>query len=168
MATEDTWRPPNAWCPETRYWHAADDQATEDEVTELAAAFIRALQPETAVETGTWTGRTTRAIGAALARNGHGNLHAVESNPSLAEQARQACAGLPVTVITGDSLSWEPPDGIGSASTLPFRRGTGTTGALSFNDPKGEIGKSAEVSGGPPMGCSPPAPAYGMYRWPRV
>ena len=115
MATEDTWRPPNAWCPETRYWHAADDQATEDEVTELAAAFIRALQPETAVETGTWTGSTTRAIGAALARNGHGHLHAVEANPSLAEQARQACAGLPVTVITGDSLSWEPPDGIGFA-----------------------------------------------------
>jgi predicted O-methyltransferase YrrM len=115
MPTEDTWRPPSEWCPATRYWHADDDQATELEVTELVAAFVRALQPETAAETGTWTGQTTKAIGTALARNGHGHLHAVEINPSLAEQARQLCAGLPVTVITGDSLTWEPPPGIGFA-----------------------------------------------------
>jgi predicted O-methyltransferase YrrM len=115
MPAEDTWRPPTWWCPDTQYWHAADDQATEDEVTELVAAFVRALQPETAAETGTWAGSTTKAIGAALARNGHGHLWAVEINPGMAERARQACAGLPVTVITGDSMAWEPPPGIGFA-----------------------------------------------------
>lgn len=98
-----------------QYWHAEDDQATEAEVIELVAAFVRALQPEVAVETGTWTGQTTKAIGEALARNGHGYLHAVEIDPGLAEQARVLCAGLPVSVITGSSTEWEPPSGIGFA-----------------------------------------------------
>jgi len=113
--TEDTWTPPNWWCPEPQHWHADDAQATEHEVTELVAAFVRALQPDVAVETGTWTGQTTQAIGRALVRNGHGHLHAVEILPQYAEMARVLCAYLPVTVVTGDSTTWDPPGGIGFA-----------------------------------------------------
>jgi predicted O-methyltransferase YrrM len=115
MPTEDTWRKPNEWCGSTHHWHAADDQATEDEVIELVAAFARALQPAVAVETGTWTGMATRAIGQALQRNGHGHLTAVELDAGKAEQARLACYGLPVTVVQGSSLDWTPPQGIGLA-----------------------------------------------------
>jgi Methyltransferase domain len=113
--TEDTWRPPNAWCDHTHHWHAADDQATEEEVIELVAAFVRALQPEIAVETGTWLGHATQAIGEALRRNGHGHLHAVEYDSALAQLARSRCEGLPVTVHHDSSLSWSPPGGIGFA-----------------------------------------------------
>jgi predicted O-methyltransferase YrrM len=112
VQTEDTWRPPNLWCGHTQHWHADDDQATEIEVTELVAAFVRALQPEVAVECGTWTGQTTQAIGWALRANGHGHLHAVELDPALADHVRRACDGLPVTVTTGSSTEWEPPAGI--------------------------------------------------------
>lgn len=115
MPTEDTWRPPNPWCDHTAHWHADDDQATEFEVIELVAAFVRALQPEVAVETGTWTGLATLAVGEALSRNGHGHLHAVEIDPVKAEEARRKCLGLPVTVVTGSSTTWEPPAGIGFA-----------------------------------------------------
>jgi predicted O-methyltransferase YrrM len=113
--TEDTWRSPNEWCQNTQYWHAEDDQATEVEVIELVAAFVRALQPEVVVEAGTWTGQATVAMGKALARSKHGRLYAVELDPDLAEEARRACRGLPVQVLTGDSLTWEPPSGIGFA-----------------------------------------------------
>lgn len=115
MPTEDTWRPPNQWCPVTRWWTAADDQATEDQVIELVAAFVRALQPEVAVECGTWHGGATKAIGEALKRNGHGHLWAVEIDRSLVTLAEENCQGLPVTVVHGSSTEWAPPDGIGFA-----------------------------------------------------
>ncbi len=113
--SEAQWTGPSAWCPAPGYWHADDGQATEREVTELVAAFVRALQPEVVTETGTWRAQTTEAIGLALRRNGHGHLYAVEIDPDLARLARQGCTGLPVTVVTGDSLQWEPPTGIGFA-----------------------------------------------------
>lgn len=115
MPTEDTWRPPNAWCQGTHFWHANDDQATEDEVIELVAAFVRALQPEVVVECGTWTGSATVMMGEALLKNGHGHLHAVEIDVNMAERAQRACLGLPVTVIHGSSTAWTPPEGIGFA-----------------------------------------------------
>lgn len=113
--TEDRFTPSAPWCPDPQHWHSDDGEATEHEITELVAAFVRALQPEVAVETGTWTGQTTEAIGVALRENGHGHLHAVEVDPGLAGQARRRCIGLPVTVVTGDSASWEVPEGIGFA-----------------------------------------------------
>lgn len=115
MPTEDTWRPPSEWCPATHWWTASDDQATEDQVIELVAAFVRALQPEVAVECGTWLGAATVAMGEALARNGHGHLYAVELDVNMAEHARRACLGLPVTVIHGSSTAWTPPEAIGFA-----------------------------------------------------
>lgn len=115
MLTEDTWRSPSSWCDHTHHWHAEDDQATEAEVIELVAAFVRALQPEVAVETGTWTGQATKAIGQALARNGHGHLYAVEIDLGMVTRAVQECNGLPVTVVHGSSTEWNVPDGIGFA-----------------------------------------------------
>jgi methyltransferase family protein len=116
MPSEDTWTPRGReWCPQSQYWHADDGDATEHEVTELVAAFVRALQPEVAVETGSYLGQTSEAIGRALKRNGHGRLYTVEHDPARAASARDRCAGLPVEVVTGDSHSWPAPEGIGFA-----------------------------------------------------
>jgi hypothetical protein len=84
-------------------------------VSELAGAFVRALQPEIAVETGTYRGQTSYAIAIALQLNGHGHLWTVELDPGLASRAEHMLAGLPVTVVCADSHNWEPPDGIGFA-----------------------------------------------------
>lgn len=107
--TEDRWTPPNDWCGHPEHWHSDDAYATELEVSALVAAFVTALQPELVIETGTWTGQTTEAIGRALAANGHGHLYSVEAEEDLAVKAAQRCAGLPVTVVQADSLSWTPP-----------------------------------------------------------
>ena len=115
MPAEDTWTPPAQWCPQPRYWHADDGDATEHEVTGLVAAFVRALQPEVTVETGSYLGQTSEAIGLALQQNGHGRLWTVERDPDRAAQAQARCAGLPVEVVTDDSLSWAPPGDIGFA-----------------------------------------------------
>lgn len=113
---EDTFTSPSLWCPDPRYWHCEDNGgATENEVTELVAAFVRALQPEIVAETGSYTGVASHAIGSALARNGHGMLHTIELDPEFADAVRVRCAGLPVTVITGSALDWDAPRGIGFA-----------------------------------------------------
>jgi predicted O-methyltransferase YrrM len=103
------------WCPEPQWWHAATEEGAEDEVGELAGAFIRALQPEIVVETGTYVGQTAACIGRALAANGHGHLWTIEIDADLAAVADEACRGLPVTVIQGSSLDWQPPHPIGFA-----------------------------------------------------
>jgi len=115
MRQESLFTGPSPWCPQPQYWHAEDEWGTELEVTELVAAFVRALQPEVVVETGTYAGQTAQAIGQALARNGHGMLWTVEIVPGHADQARERCLGLPVEVVTGDSVTWDVPDGIGFA-----------------------------------------------------
>jgi hypothetical protein len=112
---EDRWTPPSPWQPHPEWWHSDDAQATEHEVTELVAAFVRALQPEIVIETGANTGQTTEAIGRALAANGHGHLYSLEIDETLAVKAAERCEGLPVTVIRGDSLSWTPPGEAGFA-----------------------------------------------------
>lgn len=113
--TEDQFTAPSGWQPHPEWWHADTADAAEWEVTGLVAAFTRALQPGIVVETGTNTGQTARAVGYALRINGHGHLYTLESDPALAGAAEQSCAGLPVTVICGDSLTWEPPGPVGLA-----------------------------------------------------
>jgi hypothetical protein len=71
---------PRADCPHPEYWHSTDSDSTEIEVTELVAAFVRAPQPETVLETGSAFGQTAEAIRRTLAANGHGRL--VTSNPT--------------------------------------------------------------------------------------
>lgn len=96
------------YCPHPEYWHSADCEATEAEVIELVAAFIRGLQPELVVETGTYNGVMARAIGKALRKNGHGRLVTFEIDPKLHRAARRRCWGLPVELRLQSSLEWMP------------------------------------------------------------
>lgn len=106
---------PNPDCPRPDWWSAEDGQSTEREVTELVAAFVRALQPEYVVETGTCWGFTAFAIGSALQANGHGRLVTLEVDAERAAAARERCAGLPVEVIECSSLEFTPEQSIGFA-----------------------------------------------------
>ncbi len=99
---------PSEACPHPEYWHTEDCETTEVEVVEFVGAFIRALQPELVVETGTYKGHMARAIGKSLKKNGHGRLITFEIDPSLADVSRKRCRGLPVDVRNESSLDWEP------------------------------------------------------------
>lgn len=105
---ESTWTPPRPDCPHPERWSSVDAQATEVEVTEIVAAMVRALQPDFVVETGSWVGTTSQAIGEALQRNGRGRLVSLEVNPHVAQLAAHSCEGLPVTVLTQSSLDYTP------------------------------------------------------------
>ena len=112
-------RSPGWWCPAPERWHSDNDDASEHEVSALAAAFVTALQPDVVVETGSHTGQTAKLIGEALARNGQGHLYTVEYEPQFVDAAKASCAGLPVTVVHSDSVTWltsgDAPDGVGFA-----------------------------------------------------
>lgn len=105
---ESTWTPARPDCPFPERWSSVDAQATEVEVTELVATMVRALQPDFVVETGSWVGTTSQAIGEALQRNGRGQLVCLEINPYVAQIAANSCNGLPVTVLTTSSLNYTP------------------------------------------------------------
>ena len=99
---------PRADCPNPQWWTSDDDDSTEHEVTELVAAFVRALQPELVLETGTAWGQTAAAIGAALKANKHGRLITLEPDPERAEYSRERCKGLPVRILEEESLTYRP------------------------------------------------------------
>lgn len=105
---ESEYTEPSAYCPHPEYWHTGDCETTEQEVVEMVAALMRALQPELVVETGSYKGVMSRAIGESLKRNGHGRLITFEIDAGLAEVARRACRRLPVEVRHGSSLEWMP------------------------------------------------------------
>lgn len=122
--SEATWTAPRPDCPRPDWWHATDDDSTELEVSELIAGFVRALQPEIVVETGTAWGQTAELIGRALQANGHGQLYTTETNLERAVAATGRCAGLPVTVLNQESLSFTPPGPVALAffdSFIPIR-----------------------------------------------
>ena len=100
---------PSAHCPSPHYWHAHDGMATEVEVLELVAAFVRALQPELVVETGTHRGFGAEAIGRALVENGHGHLYTLEIDPALHAEASERVDGLPVTCLLQPAQEFTPP-----------------------------------------------------------
>lgn len=100
---------PRPGCPHPELWHAHDGMATEIEVIELVAAFVRALQPEIVIETGTHRGFMAEAIGVALAQNGHGHLYSTEIDERLFDEAADRVTGLPVTLLHHSSLEHEPP-----------------------------------------------------------
>jgi len=103
---------PSDDCPHPEYWHSADVEATEAEVIEFIAAFMRALQPELVVETGTYKGDMASAIGSALKRNGHGRLITFEVDAALHAVAVKRCRKLPVDLKLGSSLEWAPQEKI--------------------------------------------------------
>lgn len=105
---ESAWTKPRPDCPHPEWWHSTDPQSTEIQVSELVAGFIRAVQPEYVVETGTCVGQTAHIVGMALQANGHGRLDTLETEPDRAKLSRQRCSGLPVTVHETPSLEFEP------------------------------------------------------------
>lgn len=109
---ESTWTAPSDWCPHPEHWHSTDPQSTELEVCELVGGFVRALQPDYVLETGTCVGVMARHIGLALRENGHGNLDTLEVDQKRCDAARQVCDGLPVRVHRCDSMAFEPVDTI--------------------------------------------------------
>lgn len=108
LLEESQFTEPNSLCPNPQYWHSMDGQSTELEVSQLVAAFVRALQPEFVVETGTAFGQTAELIGIALRDNKHGKLVTLEMDESLVEVAKKRCSGLPVDVTQINSLDWTP------------------------------------------------------------
>lgn len=109
--SEATWTDPRDDCPHPEWWHATDHDSTEVEVSELVAGFVRALQPEYVVETGTCFGQTAHAIGIALMQNGHGELDTIEIDSVVAQVAFRRCAtplDLPVTIQQMSSLDFVP------------------------------------------------------------
>lgn len=100
---------PSPHCPQPHLWHAHDAMATEVEVLELVAAFVRALQPEVVVETGTHRGFGAEAIGRALVANGHGQLYTLEIDPDMHAEASARVAGLPVSCLLLPAQEFTPP-----------------------------------------------------------
>lgn len=96
-------------CPDPGRWTAHDGMATEVEVLDLVGGFVRALQPDVVVETGTWRGFGAQAIGRALQANGHGHCWTLEIVPALALEAADRCDGLPVTCLVQPAQEFEPP-----------------------------------------------------------
>ena len=92
-------------------WSCQDIDSTEDEVIELLGSLVRATKPKVCVEVGSHIGLASFAIGAALDRNGRGELHCFEMIPESAEAARERTAGLPVTVHPIADVEYDP-DGL--------------------------------------------------------
>jgi predicted O-methyltransferase YrrM len=105
---ESKWTKSREWCPHPEWWTSTDPQSTEFEVSDLVAGFVRALQPEYVIETGTCIGQTASAIGYALKVNGHGHLDTLETSRARAEHSRDVCKDLPVTVHEVASLEFTP------------------------------------------------------------
>jgi len=108
VVPESTWTSAKPWCPHPEHWHSTDPQSTEIEVSELVMGFIRALQPDYVIETGSCLGQTSQAIGLALYANGHGRLDTLEPAADRAEVTRARCTELPVTVHEVASLDFLP------------------------------------------------------------
>jgi predicted O-methyltransferase YrrM len=111
---ESRFTDPREDCQHPERWHSVDADSTEFEVTDLVAAFVRALRPDVVVETGSAWGQTSEAIGEALTFT-PGRLYTLEIDPTRAQATRVRCAGLAVEVVEQSSLDWVAPDGIGFA-----------------------------------------------------
>ena len=120
MVPESTFTAPHSACQHPEWWTAHDSDSTECEVTELVAAFVRAIQPALVVETGTAFGYTARAIGRALRRNGHGRLVTLETDRGrfvaaldrLERHGLLITQGGPVDARMASSLDYVPDAGI--------------------------------------------------------
>lgn len=112
---ESEFTKPSPDCPRPEWWTAADAHSAELEVSELVAAFVRALQPEYVVETGSCWGQTAYAIGRALLANGHGRLDTLDVDPEKVSMSAVRCEGLPVRVVMQSSLTFEPAGPVGFA-----------------------------------------------------
>jgi predicted O-methyltransferase YrrM len=109
---ESNFTSPRDDCPNPEYWHSDDNESTEWEVIELLVGFVRALQPEFMVETGTAFGAATYELACALKNNGHGKMVSIEQDSERVIQAKRRCLGLPVEIICADALYYMPEDSV--------------------------------------------------------
>lgn len=109
MIPESNFTPPSVLCPHPERYHSHDEDATEDEVTQLVAAMVRSLRPDFVLETGTYQGHTTFAIADALIDNDV-DIVTIELDYERWLAAYDAFLGDPnVTVVHGRSLDYVPP-----------------------------------------------------------
>lgn len=95
-------------CPEPGRWLAPDEWASEVEVSEFLGDLVMLLKPDFVIETGTYLGFSAWCMGDALEALGRGQLVTIELNQAKAEMARTKVHGLPVSVITDNSLQYTP------------------------------------------------------------
>ena len=84
-------------------------------MSELVASFVRALQPDYVVETGTCIGQTAWLIAQALQCNGQGHLDTIETEADRAKFAAERLTGLPALVHCTSSMDFTPREPIGFA-----------------------------------------------------
>ncbi len=70
-------------------YHAFDSGGTEIETLDLLRSLIKLFKPRLIIETGTWQGDGTIAIGTALKENKSGKLISIEINSELAKKANE-------------------------------------------------------------------------------
>lgn len=83
-----------------RVW---DDMGVEVEVAEFLYGLVRLLKPGVVVEAGTGAGYAAVAIASALRENGCGHLWSYEPLPEFRRFAEERLAGLPASVMAGQS-----------------------------------------------------------------
>ncbi|HEY7603027.1 MAG TPA: GSCFA domain-containing protein [Gaiellaceae bacterium] len=110
--------------PEGGRWRKWDEMAVELEAAEFLYATVRALKPETVVESGSGKGYGSAFIAQALADNRHGHLTTYEPEPKFAAVAEERLAGLPATVVNEPMPIPYPscPDFVFIDSGTPYRR----------------------------------------------
>lgn len=105
-------------------WEIIDETAAEVEMQGLLYALVRMLKPALVVETGTYLGYSTRALGRACQENGQGRVVSCDPNPEYVSAARIRCSGLPVEIHCCPSAElpeFEQADFIFSDSDYGFR-----------------------------------------------
>jgi len=108
---ESDYTVPRPDCPHPEWWTSENNMATERELDELVAAFVRAVQPEFVLEIGSHYGQGAELIGKALQQNGHGKCVSLEIDEPLSNSARwrtQAVKDV-VEIVTANSLEYIPP-----------------------------------------------------------
>jgi predicted O-methyltransferase YrrM/glycosyltransferase involved in cell wall biosynthesis len=103
-------------CQEPQLWSMFDGWTAEMETIEFIYALIRQVKPKFVLETGTWHGIASVAIGKALKTNGRGKLITIEYDPEISNVARKRIDRYNlndyVTILTQDSLSYQPKNEI--------------------------------------------------------
>jgi predicted O-methyltransferase YrrM len=109
MPRESDFTAPTKRCPHPEYWESENAYATEKTLSELVAAFVRAMQPEFVLEVGSHYGQTTALVGKAIRANGHGKFVSLEIDKDLYGSACNRCWDVPeACIINVNSLDYIP------------------------------------------------------------